>query len=288
MSSQDFVKLALQMTTMLGFAIVFGEIMRRFKQPAVVGEMFGGIIDLVNWTLFAIILSDIAPSSPAPGGSLVTSVALVGLLFVVILGLGRWLGPSALRRIQPHVAWPNGFIAVTALAVLLGSSAAEALGVHAFLGAFLVGVALGDANEDQREAHDVIGHFVMSFAPIYFISMGMSTNFITNFDFALMAVILGAACVSKVGAVLLGAKAAKMPLDRDVWAIAFGLNARGATGIILAGVGLANGVIDAGVFVAIVLMALITSLMAGPMMSRLLWHHRAVRVRHSSAAMERG
>ena len=65
-----------------------------------------------------------------------------------------------------------------------------------------------------------------------------------------------------------------MPLDREVWAIGFGLNARGATGIILAGVGLANGVIDERIFVAIVVMAVVTSLMAGPMMSRLLWDHR--------------
>ena len=44
MNTQDFVKLALQLTTMLGFAVLFGEIVRRFRQPAVVGEMFGGIV----------------------------------------------------------------------------------------------------------------------------------------------------------------------------------------------------------------------------------------------------
>ena len=44
MTSQDFVKLALQLATMLGFAVLFGELMRRFKQPAVVGEMLGGIV----------------------------------------------------------------------------------------------------------------------------------------------------------------------------------------------------------------------------------------------------
>lgn len=44
MSAPDFVKLALQMATMLAFALVFGEIMRRLRQPAVVGEMFGGIV----------------------------------------------------------------------------------------------------------------------------------------------------------------------------------------------------------------------------------------------------
>jgi K+:H+ antiporter len=63
--------------------------------------------------------------------------------------------------------------------------------------------------------------------------------------------------------------------DREAWAIGFELNARGATGIILAGVGLTNGVIDERIFVAVVVMALVTSLMAGPMMSRLLWHRAA-------------
>jgi K+:H+ antiporter len=417
MSSPDFVKLALQVTTMLGFAVMFGEMMRRLRQPAVVGEMFGGIVlgptilgwlapsfydwlflssasviavreastklgmlfflfyaglevnlsdlkelgkktvligligtllpiaagvalvyalprdfwgriaedhflsfalfigmnlansanpviarillelgllnrpigtlimsativdDLVNWTLFAVILSDIAPSSPAASGSLVVNAMLVGVLFVVVLGVGRWLGPSALARLRPHVSWPSGFIAVIASVVLLTSSASEALGVHAFLGAFLVGVALGDGHKTQNEAYDVIGQFVLSFAPIFFISMGMSANFITNFDSSLVAVVFAAACITKVGSVLVGAKAAGMPLDREVWAIGFGLNARGATGIILAGVGLASGMIDARIFVALVVMSLTTSLMAGPLMSRLLWRHERTRIR---------
>lgn len=178
------------------------------------------------------------------------------------------------RAVQPHFL-P---FALTAVLVLAASSASEALGVHAFLGAFLLGAALGHARDEQKEAHDVIGNFVMSFAPIYFISMGMTTNFITNFDLALVVLILLVACVSKVGSVLLGAKAAGMPLDREAWAIGFGLNARGATGIILAGVGLTNGVIDGRIFVAVVVMALVTSLMAGPIMSRLLERHRSVAV----------
>jgi Kef-type K+ transport system membrane component KefB len=106
--------------------------------------------------------------------------------------------------------------------------------------------------------------------------MGMSANFVTAFDPILVALVLVVACVSKVGAVIAGAKAAGMTIHREVWAIAFALNARGATGIILAGVGLANGVIDARLFVAIVVMALVTSLLAGPMMSRLLRQERGV------------
>jgi Kef-type K+ transport system membrane component KefB len=409
MSSPDFVKLALQLAAMLAFALICGQAMRYLKQPAVVGEMFGGIIlgptivgwlapeshawlfgsstnvavvrdasiklgmlfflfyaglevnlsdlrrlgkqavligltgtllpigvgvglvyalprefwgpvaqahfvafalfigmnlansanpviarvlmdlgllnapigalimtativdDLINWTLFAIILRNIAPSGSPLGGTLAVNIGLVMVLFVVVLGVGRWLGPRMLDWARAHMPWPSGFIALLILLVLLAASASEALGVHAFFGAFLVGVALGGQHEAQRDAHDVIGHFVMSFfAPIYFISMGLTTNFIRNFDLVLVVVILIAACVSKIGAVLLGAKAAGMPVDREAWAIGFGLNARGATGIILAGVGLTNRVIDERIFVAIVVMALVTSLMSGPAMNRLL------------------
>jgi Kef-type K+ transport system membrane component KefB len=160
---------------------------------------------------------------------------------------------------------------VNALLVLFAASLTESLGIHAFLGAFLVGAALSGVSSEHKEAHDVIMNFALSFfAPIYFVSMGMTTNYITNFDWVLVLVILAAALFSKLLGVLLGVKIARMPIDRDAWAIAFGLNARGATGIILAGVGRSVGVIDDQIFVAMVVMALATSLLAGPMMNRLL------------------
>lgn len=230
--------------------------------------------DLINWTLFAIILSDIAPSGQANQMSLPVSIGLVLLVFVLILGVGRWLGPKGLRWAKAHVPWPSGFIAVTTLLILVVASITEGLGIHAFLGAFLVGAALSGPSNEHEEAHNVMVHFSLSFfAPIYFISMGMTTDYIRNFDPVLVLLILAVALASKLFGVLLGAKLAGMPIDRDAWAIAFGLNARGATGIILAGMGHATGVIDDRIFVAIVVMALITSIIAGPTMNWLLSHH---------------
>lgn len=243
--------------------------------------------DLINWTIFAIILNDIAPSSPASGAtnSVGISMLMVAGVFVLILGVGRLVGPPALNWIRRHVSWPSGYVAVTALIVLIVSSVTEQLGIHAFLGAFLVGTALSGQGDDAKEAHDAITTFALSFfAPIYFVSMGMTTNFITNFDLPMVVLILAVALVSKLFAVLLGAKLAGMKLDSYAWAIAFGMNARGATGIILAGVGRAAGVIDDRIFVAIVVMALATSLLAGPMMNWLL----SSRLRHSSSLATAG
>ena len=228
------------------------------------------IDDLVNWTLFAIILNNIAPVRQG-NNSLWISVFLVVAFFVVILGIGRWIGPRSLRWLRSHVAWPSGFIGLTAVVVLAAGSLSESLGLNAFLGAFLVGVALGGNGEERNEAHEVITYFVLSFfAPLYFVSMGMAANFAANFDTLLVLLILVVACVSKVGSVILGARLAGMPLNREVWAIAFGLNARGATGIILAGVGLAQGLIDQRIFVAFVIMSVATSVLSGPMMNSLL------------------
>lgn len=98
----------------------------------------------------------------------------------------------------------------------------------------------------------------------------MSANLASEFDGVVVALILLMACVSKVGAVLLGAKVAGRRVTREVWAIAFGLNARGATGIILASVGLANGLIDERIYVAMVVMAMATSVASGPAMNAML------------------
>jgi Kef-type K+ transport system membrane component KefB len=227
--------------------------------------------DLINWTLFAIILRDIAPSGPAAVTSLPLSIGLVLGFFAVVLVVGRRCGPPALHWVRTHFSWPTGLIGVTSVVILVVSSIAEVLGIHAFLGAFLAGVGLAGDDAEHRAAHEIVGQFALSFfAPIYFVSIGLTVNFATHFDFWMVFVILVAALASKMGGVLLGAGLAGLPLNRATVAIAVGLNARGATGIILAGVGLANGMIDERIFVAMVVMCLVTSLVAAPGMHALL------------------
>lgn len=417
MSSQDFVKLGLQISTMLGCALLFGQLMRRLKQPAILGEMIGGILlgptlvgllfpnvynwlfqssttvtvvrdatiklgmlfflfiagleidlsdlrrngrqailigligtilpiifgiilvysmpsgfwgphvqthffsfalfigmilansanpviarvlmdlgllklelgtlimtativdDIVNWTLFSIILSDISPNSSPGGVGLLPTLGLIVAFFIVILGIGRFIGPPALHWVRKHLSWPVGFIAITALVVLIASSISEALGINAFLGAFLVGAALGGKDNESNEAHEVISYFVLSFfAPIYFVSMGMITNFASYFNLSMVVIIMVVAFISKIIGVIIGARLAGMQINRETIAISFGLNARGATGIILASVGLANHLIDEPIYVAIVIMAIVTSLVSGPAMNALIKNKQVVSI----------
>ena len=78
--------------------------------------------------------------------------------------------------------------------------------------------------------------------------------------------------VARLGKILgagLGARLGGMP-GRQALAVGFGMNARGAMEMILASIALDYGLIDQRIFVALIVMALVTSLLSGPIMQRLL------------------
>jgi Kef-type K+ transport system membrane component KefB len=205
-----------------------------------------------------------------PGGSLWVTISLVLGLFALMLSVGRWAGQHALRWLQSHSTWPGGFIGVTAILVLAAAATAESIGIHGVFGAFLVGVALAQSSEKRNQAHEMIYQFVVSFfAPIYFVSIGLRANFVANFHLPLVLLILLVACVGKICGVSFGAWMGKMP-PREALAVGFGMNARGAMEMILASIALEYKLIDQRVFVALIVMALVTSILSGPIMQRLL------------------
>jgi Kef-type K+ transport system membrane component KefB len=92
-----------------------------------------------------------------------------------------------------------------------------------------------------------------------------STDFAANFGADVTAVVLVVACVSKIPAAYAGARLGGLGSNIS-WAVGWGMNARGAIGIILANLGLEKGVIDRPTYVALVVMAIVTSLLAAPLM----------------------
>lgn len=223
--------------------------------------------DLVTWVTFAVLLGSAAPSSNDAGPGVAGAAGLVLLLILAVLAGGRLLARPALRYLGQRSTWPTGFIGCVAVLVLVAAAASDAVGVHAFLGAFLAGIALAGHDPRHQEAHDAMARFTLAFfAPVYFVSMALGTDFVAGFDPLLVVVLTLVACGAKVAGVLAGTAVLRLPVDRTAWTVAWGLNARGATGIVLAGVGRASGLIGDEVFVALVVMALLTTVMAPSLM----------------------
>lgn len=221
--------------------------------------------DLLGWALFAAILSGAGASE---GGSLWASLATIAALLALTLTVGRWAGHHALSWLDTHFS-PTTVIAAAAVPVLLAGAATEALGIHSVFGAFLVGVALSESAYERSRVHQTVHQFVVSLmAPIYFVSVGMQANFVASFDPLLVITVVVVACIGKIAGAGLGARLGGMP-RHEALAVGFGLNARGAIEIIMASVALEHRLIDERLFVALVVMAVVTSLLSGPAMERL-------------------
>ncbi len=108
-------------------------------------------------------------------------------------------------------------------------------------------------------------------APIYFVSVGLKVNFLAHFDFPVSLIIFTIACAGKIAGAFLGGWLSKLSL-RETLAVGFALNARGAMEIILAAAAYDLGIIHADIFVALVLMALVTTLISGPAIRKILSH----------------
>lgn len=228
--------------------------------------------DLVGWMIFAMILG-LLDTGPASGPSIPMTILMTLAFTFTMLTLGRSLIHRALPFVQAYTGWPGGELSFALILALLGAAFSEWIGIHAMFGAFLVGAALGDSAHLRERTRFTIDHFVSYiFAPIFFASIGLKVNFLDHFDLELVLTVITLACCCKVTGGFLGARWGGMP-RREASAVGFAMVSVGAMGIIVGLLALESGIIEERLFVALVIMAMVTSMISGPMM-RLVLRYR--------------
>jgi Kef-type K+ transport system membrane component KefB/mannitol/fructose-specific phosphotransferase system IIA component len=221
--------------------------------------------DLIGWIIFAVVLG-LMGDTPGNGQHIAWTITLTLIFAGTMLTLGRWLIHKALPPLQAYTQWPGGVLGFALTLALFGAAFTEWIGIHAIFGSFLVGVAIGDSAHLRERTRVTIEHFVsFIFAPVFFASIGLKVNFAAHFDGFLTLTVLALACACKLAGGALGARWGGMP-SRDAWAVGFAMNSRGAMEIILAVLALEAGVIRQRLFVALVVMAITTSMISGPAM----------------------
>jgi Kef-type K+ transport system membrane component KefB/mannitol/fructose-specific phosphotransferase system IIA component (Ntr-type) len=234
--------------------------------------------DLVGWILFSLVLgmmSEGSASLPKLRHTIFLTVAFV----LIFLTVGRWLIHKALPLIQAHTSWPGGVLAFIFTLTLASAAFTEHAGIHAVFGAFIAGIAIGDSSHLRKRTREHIHEIVTNvFAPLFFVSIGLQANFVKNFSLGLMLILLTVACAGKVLGIGWGARLGGLD-RRTSWVVAFAMNARGAMEIILGLLAIQSGLIKDRMFVALVLVALITSLIAGPSVNFLVERRRAIHLK---------
>ena len=167
---------------------------------------------------------------------------------------------------------PEGILGVAVLIAFLCAAFTQWIGIHAIFGAFLAGVMIGETGEASNGPRELLRQMVFYiFAPIFFASMGLRANFINHFDLPLVLGVLAIAVAAKFTGGYLGAYLGGKR-GHQAYAIGFGLMPQGAMGIILAFLALEFSLISETVFVALVLTALVTSILSGPLIKWAMAH----------------
>jgi Kef-type K+ transport system membrane component KefB len=146
------------------------------------------------------------------------------------------------------------------------------LGIDPIFGALTAGIAMAekkDAKTGSPGLSAVRGFSLAFFVPIYFALVGFRLDLVQNLDLVFFGQLFVLACVIKFGSVWVGARlAGKTPSWSTHFAVA--MNARGGPGIVVASVTFGAGVINGQFFVALVLLSILTSQLAGAWLTRVL------------------
>lgn len=220
--------------------------------------------DLVGWLLFSVVMGLI--NTGANPFNILYTLGYTLLYALLMLTVGRIVINKSLPWAQRNLSWPGGVLAFSLGLAFLGAAFTEKIGIHAIFGAFIAGVAVGDSVHLNERTREIIHQFVTNiFAPLFFVMVGFKLDFVQNFDIQIVTIVLVLAVVCKLLGAGLGAYWGGLSA-KETMAVGFGMNARGAMEIVLGLLALQAGVITPPLFVALVIMAVVTSVMAGPML----------------------
>ncbi|TMU89774.1 cation/H(+) antiporter [Streptomyces sp. DASNCL29] len=226
--------------------------------------------DLLAWGILAVVVVVVNAdgSWPLARMALLSALFVVGMLYVV--------KPALHRLLAPERSWNRDSTLVQGVVfsgLLLSAWATDAMGLHTVFGAFVFGAVvprrLLEAHAPEVPAR--IEQSSLLLLPVFFTVTGLSVNFqgLGGQGLAMLLAVLVAACAGKfIGA----AAAARLTGATPRQAVTLGvlMNARGLTELVLLNVGLGLGVIDGRVFTVMVAMAVVTTMMTGPLLQRLL------------------
>lgn len=231
--------------------------------------------DVTAWCVLAVVVAVVTSTG---AGDVVQIVGLSLVFVAVMMKVIR----QALNRLPDVAVW-------LALALALGSAwITEEIGIHAIFGAFMAGVVMPRRRDVFTVIHERLETITLALLlPVFFVVVGLATR-IDMLDsaylWALTALVILTAVAGKWGGSTLAAR-----LTGESWkdanTIGLLMNTRGLTELVILTVGLELGVINTTVFTVMVLMALVTTLMATPML-RLLARIHPETVTEASPAIQ--
>ena len=235
------------------------------------------VIDVLAWTVLAVVVG-IAGAGDAEGQwKVLLALPYALVMFLVVKPLLARLVPAYEKagRLTP------GVLSLVLIGLIGSAWATEWMHVHFIFGAFVFGTVMPREGA-ERLNHEILERLeqlaVLLLLPMFFVVAGLNVN-LRELDLSSLGTLAAILAVA-IGGKLLGSYAAartqRLP-GRQSWTLAALLNTRGLTEIVILTVGLQKGVLDDELYSLMVVMALVTTAMTGPLVRRLYPDRRVAR-----------
>ena len=223
--------------------------------------------DVTAWCILAVVIA----IGKAEG--LAVAILTIGLALFFICTMLFLVKPQIGRIIQASVKnekKSRGLVAVILAFVLACAWFTEVIGIHALFGAFLAGVVMPSVSEFRSFLKEKLETFSSAaLLPLFFAFTGLRTqiSLLNDWPSWLMCIaIVAVAITGKIGGSMLAARWTGMSW-RDSFSIGALMNTRGLVELIVLNIGYDLGILPARIFAMMVIMALATTSMTGPLLS---------------------
>ncbi len=253
--------------------------LKRLRSPEGLTLLGAAVVDDV--LAIAVLSAFIALALGGGGGlgELAWTLVRMVLFLVGALVLGTWLLPKAVHWVEEREwAISEPVLSLVVVLVLAFAWASEVVGgVAVITGAFIVGVALARSplkGKIERGMHVLAYAF---FVPVFLVGIGLQADAraLSVGDIGITLWVIVIAFATKLFGSGLGARLGGLS-NRSAWRVGLGMISRGEVGLIVASVGVSNGLLDTSAFTSVVLMVLATTLATPPLL-RWAFHEPAAR-----------
>ena len=264
----------------IGLAItavpVLGRILSEFDlartEVGVVAISIAAVSDVTGWVFLAAISAYAsAVFSPRALEIRVSEILLLGAVaWFVLRPLVSWLLKK--RPVERGELTTNSLTLIVCF-ILLMAMCTYKLGIFTVFGAFLTGMLFHHDRTFVDAWRAQVGRFVLVFfLPVFFTYTGLRTNIlglVSASDWAWLSVVVIAAILAKTAPVYIASRACGF-VREDCAILSALMNTRGLTELIVINIGYDLGFIPQKVFTILVIMAVLTTLMTGPILRLLL------------------
>lgn len=223
------------------------------------------LTDIAAWTALGVVVA----LTGTPGRPVWVSVLATTALVVVVLTVVRPLLARLDRR--RDLAGSRWLLGAAVAAALVSAVASDAAGIHSIFGPLLLGLVVPRRDALVRRLETALGEVTLVvLLPAFFVLAGLRVDVGTlgGTEIAVAALVVAVAVAGKVGGA--AAPALLVGFDRrDALTVGVLMNTRGLTELVMLGIGLELGLLSTQLYTVLVLMALVTTVMTGPLLTAL-------------------